>query len=358
MMTIRFDLDKVQVQDVPRREDLSAEEIQATWYTDKDFKRMRSSRRRSKYKQRRLLLSSSNNIKKSSTSTRTSEKEEEEKEQLLYRKELHRQDSIHHHHTLIVDSILRDAAAAVTDDDDGDEPRRRTPSTRMTIPPAEGGDGMKRIGKKGSRIRFDMNIMTRDIEHIDDLSGEEILATWYSFKAFRQMRKREAKLVRPGGASTDCGGGDVLLVEQQSASFVCELGIETTQEREQRRIRSRQAKTCVISEQKQQKENGRHDPKLLARIYRMTAREGGKAAHKRGWVNAECVCWEARVEEGMHLKSSSSERNHQNSVLSMPPPPPPYQTLSSPRFSPHKPAVTHRWRTNPLDTSLVPPMKI
>jgi hypothetical protein len=214
----------------------------------------------------------------------------------------------------------------------------------MVIPKGGG----KRIGRKKRRIRFDMNIRTRDIEHIDDLSGEEILATWYSFKAFRQMRKREARLVRPVVANC---AGDVL---EQSALF-CGLGIETTEDREQRRIRSRQARSCVISEQKQQKENGRHDPKLLARLYRMTAREGGKAAHKRGWVNAELVCWEARVEqEGMHLKSSS-ELN-QNSVLSSMPLLPPYQTLSSPMFSPHQP-VTHRW-TNPLDTSLVPPIKI
>jgi hypothetical protein len=296
--TIRFELE-VKVQDVPRIEDLPAEEIQATWYTNEDFKRMR--RRSSR---RRLL------------------KHSEGEKELLHRGKIDRQDSVLH--KLILDSTLGDA-----------EPR-----TPTLIP-----EGVKIIGKK-RRIRFDMNIMTRNIEHIDDLSKEEILATWYSVKAFGRMRMREARLVRP---VNKCG--DVL--EQ---SVFGGLGIETTEDQEQRQIRSRQAISCVISEQKQQKENGRHDPKLLARIYRMTAWEGCNAAHKRGWVHAELVRWEARVEEFMHLKSSS-ELN-QNSVLSMPPPPyqtSPYQTLPSPIFSPHR-ATTRRW-SNPLDTIILPPMR-
>jgi hypothetical protein len=292
--TIRFDLD-VEVQDVPRLEDLPAEEIQATWYTDEDFKRM-CRRRKSK---RRLL------------------KYSESDKELLKGGNIHRQDSVLH--KLILDSNLGDAE----------------PKTPTLIP-----EGVNRIGKK-SRIRFDMNIMTRNIEHIDDLSKEEILATWYSVKAFGRMRKREARLVRPVANCRD-------VLEQ---SVICWLGSETIEDQEQRRIRSRQAISCVISEQKQQKENGRHDPELLARIYRVTAREGGNAAHKRGWMHAELVCWEARVEEGMHLKSSS-ELN-QNSVLSMPQPR--YQTVPNPIFSPHQPA-TRRW-TNSLDTSLVPPTR-
>jgi hypothetical protein len=188
--------------------------------------------------------------------------------------------------------------------------------------------------KKTRTIRYSRDIQFQEITHTSEMAEEEVRARWYTSNEFKRMRNRESEIVRQVAEY-----GDAVLFKNHTFDAT---GIETFASRKERRIRTHQAISCVLAEQRQQSEIGYYDPKLIARIYSMTAKQGAKAAYRRGLQTAE---------EIQNERTSTTSDSDENTTILATMEIPQLMSTNSPKLSPRQ--SVHRWTSNPLsDTSL------
>lgn len=118
-------------------------------------------------------------------------------------------------------------------------------------------------------MSFDCRVRIRDVPSIDDISTEEFNASWLSQDEYSQIRKRERKLARKVTST-----GDLKALRN-------EIGLETKQEKSNRRTRVDNGKFTVLLEQERQWDEQAYDPELIAEIYADIAKESVEVARSR-----------------------------------------------------------------------------
>ena len=129
------------------------------------------------------------------------------------------------------------------------------------------------------RLVFNENVVVRTIEHINDKTDEEILATWYKKSDYRAMKKEFAMTLRAiadGSYKGDCENH-------------CARGIEfRSKEGSQRRKMNKfYSLVSVLDEQERQREENDESPEALSCVYVEANRRSRKEAQKFGDLDAQ-----------------------------------------------------------------------
>jgi hypothetical protein len=125
-------------------------------------------------------------------------------------------------------------------------------------------------------VRFDnLSNIQGILPNIVNVSREEHNAQWFSSAEYDHIRNRERKLVRRAASMATSMGDDFNV-------FNKEVGLESYEERCERRLRMDAAKRCLLEEQERQWDEEEHNPELLAELYSASTRDAVQAARDRG----------------------------------------------------------------------------
>jgi hypothetical protein len=141
--------------------------------------------------------------------------------------------------------------------------------------------------KAASRgVQFYHAVSIKYIEPVNNMTSDEIHATWYCAAEYKRMHKRERLLVHRL-TSTE---------EEIHEEVFSSHGLESDESKFQRRIRVREGLLCVLMEQEQQWEDGQRRPERIAQISFALTRNSTKEAREKGTNNAEQVRRQAMAE--------------------------------------------------------------
>jgi hypothetical protein len=139
---------------------------------------------------------------------------------------------------------------------------------------------MKAAMKTASRgVQFYHAVAIRYTETVNDMTLDEIHATWYCAAEYKQMHRLERLLARRLTS----------MEEEPNEEVFSNHGLESDKSKLHRRIRVAEGRSCVLMEQEQQWEDGERNPERIALISFALTRNSTKVAHKKGMKNAERV---------------------------------------------------------------------
>jgi hypothetical protein len=192
--------------------------------------------------------------------------------------------------------------------------------------------------KAASRgVQFYHAVSIKYIEPVNNMTSDEIHATWYCAAEYKRMHKRERLLVHRL-TSTE---------EEIHEEVFSSHGLESDESKFQRRIRVREGLLCVLMEQEQQWEDGQRRPERIAQISFALTRNSTRPVKKEPTTQnkAGVKPWPSEG-RSQRTRYSSSHRQARRSFVA--------QTLESPlkawytRFYPQNNASGRHAKSAPL----------
>jgi hypothetical protein len=148
--------------------------------------------------------------------------------------------------------------------------------------------------KAASRgVQFYHAVSIKYTEHVNNMTSDEIDATWYCAADYKQMHKRERLLLHRLASKEE---------EIHHEEVFDAHGLESDESKSQRRIRVREVLLGVLMEQEQQWEDEQRNPERIAQISVALTRNSTKEAREKGINNALHVRRQAMVELRKKLK--------------------------------------------------------